>query len=82
MCKVIVFDQKTAAAIYPAVDVSETPLLPPLRIVSLSLDRKTYKVVAEHQSGEVTILVKDSLFTPKQDGSVTILKADVVDILE
>jgi hypothetical protein len=74
--------QKTAAELYPSVDVSEARLVPPLRIIARSTDQKTYKVIAEHPSGDVTILVRDLLFTPTQDGNFTVLKADAVDFLE
>lgn len=62
-------------------DVSEARVLPPLQIISRSLDHKFYKVLVEHPSGEFTIVVRDSLFTPKNDGNFTILKADVVDFM-
>ncbi len=74
--------QKNAEATYPAVDVSEARVLPKLRIMAISEDRKIYQVIAEHPSGDVTILVKDALFTPKADGSFTVLKADVVDFIK
>jgi hypothetical protein len=63
------------------VDVTKAMVLPKLRIVAISDDRKLYKVIAEHPQGEVTILVKDASFTPKSDGGFTVLKADAVDIL-
>jgi hypothetical protein len=64
------------------VDVSEVKVLPKLRIMAVSDDRKLYQVVAEHPAGDVTILVKDALFTPTNDGNFTVLRADVVDILQ
>jgi hypothetical protein len=62
--------------------VSEAKLLPPLQIMARSLNQKFYKILAAHPSGEVTIVAKDSLFTPKSNGTLTVLKADIVDILE
>ncbi len=73
--------QRTAEEIYPKIDVSEALVVPPLRIISRSLDYKMYKIIAEHEAGDVTIIVRDSLLTPKQDGSYTVLKADAIDIL-
>jgi hypothetical protein len=46
------------------------------------LDQTLYKVIAEHPKGDVKIVVKNALFTPKADGNYTVLKADVVDFLE
>jgi hypothetical protein len=73
---------QTAAALYPAIDVSEVTLLPPMQIVARSDDQKLYKVLVSHPLGELTILVKDSTLTPKQDGSFVVLKADAIDVLQ
>jgi hypothetical protein len=67
---------------FPAVDVSEVRLLPPLKIVDESEDRKTFKVEVVTPRGVVHIPMRVSLFTPKQDGSYIVLKADAIEVLQ
>jgi hypothetical protein len=56
--------------------------LPPLTIVDESEDGKHYKVEVISPRGPVFITVKTDVFTPLQNGNLTILRADVVDVLE
>jgi hypothetical protein len=67
---------------FPKINTSESPLLPPLSIVAESNDGKMYKIAVDTPRGNTEILVRTSVFTPQSDGNLTVLKADVVDILE
>jgi hypothetical protein len=67
---------------FPAVDVTASSLLPPLTIVDESEDGKLYKLEVTSPRGPVFITVKTDLFTPLQNGNLTVMKADTVDILE
>jgi hypothetical protein len=62
--------------------VSETKLLPPLTIVAESEDRKHYKIEIQTPRGVTHIPMRTSLFTPLQNGNLTVLRADIVEILE
>lgn len=62
--------------------MSEIKVLPPLKIVGESEDRKTFKIEVNSPRGPATIPMKVSLFTPKQDGNYTVMKADAVEILQ
>jgi hypothetical protein len=67
---------------FPSIDVSSSPLLPPLQIVAESDDRRMYKVRVVTPFGPAEIPMRISLFTPLQNGNLTVQKADAVDILE
>jgi hypothetical protein len=64
------------------IDVTASSLLPPLTIVDESEDGRLYKVEVTSPKGPVYITVKTSSFTPLQNGNLTVMKADVVDLLE
>jgi hypothetical protein len=64
------------------VDVSACKVLPPLKIVAESEDQRTYKVEVQTPFGKAQIPMRTALFTPLQNGNLTVQKADVVDILE
>jgi hypothetical protein len=74
--------QKPTAQRFPTINVSESPLLPALTIVAESEDGKLYKVQAASPRGIVTVPMKVDLFTPLQDGNLTVLRADAVTVLE
>jgi hypothetical protein len=67
---------------FPTVDVSASPLLPPLTIVDESEDGKFYKIEVTSPKGPVFVTVKSDSFTPLQNGQLTVQKADAIDILE
>jgi hypothetical protein len=67
---------------FPTVDVSEVRILPPLKIVAESEDRKSFKVEVATPRGVVKIPMRVSLFTPKQDGNYIVLKADAAEVLQ
>jgi hypothetical protein len=56
--------------------------MPPLKIVAESEDRKLYKVEVASPRGLLTIPMKVDLFTPLQNGNLTVLRADAIEILE
>jgi hypothetical protein len=62
--------------------VSGTSLLPALTIVAESEDRKLYKIQVASPRGLLTIPMKTDLFTPTQDGNLTVLRVDAIEILE
>jgi hypothetical protein len=64
------------------VDVSEVRLLPPLKIIAESEDRKSFKIEIVTPRGVVNIPIRVSLFTLKQDGNYIVLKADAAEILQ
>jgi hypothetical protein len=57
-------------------------LLPPLKIVEESEDQRSYKIELSTPFGVTHVMMRSSLFTPLQNGGLTVLKADVVDVLE
>jgi hypothetical protein len=67
---------------FPTIDVSESRLLPPLTIVAESEDRKMYKIEIMTPRGLAHILMRTTLFTPLQNGNLTVLRADAIEILE
>jgi hypothetical protein len=67
---------------FPTIDVSETKLMPPLKIVAESEDRKLYKMEVASPRGLLTIPKKVDLFTPLQNGNLTVLRTDAIEILE
>jgi hypothetical protein len=71
-----------AAPRFPTIDVSGSPLIPALKIVAESEDRKLYKIEVISPRGILTVPMKVDLFTPLQDGNLTIMRADAVTILE
>ncbi len=78
-CSMCVFKEKPS---FPKIDVSEIRVLPPMKIVGESEDRKSFKIEVASPRGTATIPMKVSLFTPQQDGSYTVLKADAVEVLQ
>jgi hypothetical protein len=56
-------------------------VLPPLTIVDESEDGRLYKVEITSPRGPVYATIKTTLFTPLQNGGLTVQKADAVDIL-
>jgi hypothetical protein len=62
--------------------VSASRLLPPLKIVGESEDGRSYKIEVATPFGIANIPMRISLFTPLQNGNLTVLKADTADILE
>ncbi len=67
---------------FPSIDVSASKLLPPLKIVEESEDGRMYKIEVQTPRGVAQIPMRISLFTPLQNGNLTVQKADLVDILE
>jgi hypothetical protein len=57
-------------------------LIPPLSIVDESEDGKLYKIEVISPKGPVYVTMKTTLFTPLQNGGLTIMKADAVSVLE
>jgi hypothetical protein len=53
-----------------------------LTIVDESEDGRLYKVEVISPRGPVFITVKASSFTPLQNGNLTVMKADTIDVLE
>lgn len=53
-----------------------------MKIVAESDDGRMYKMEIVTPRGVAHIPMKMSSFTPLQNGNLTVLKADVVDILE
>jgi hypothetical protein len=68
---------------FPTINTSEySTLLPPLTIVDESRDGKLYKIAVDTPFGRAEIPMRTALFTPQSDGNLTVLKADIVDILQ
>jgi hypothetical protein len=71
-----------AAPRFPTIDVNGSTLIPALKIVAESEDRKLYKIKVASPRGLLTVPMKVELFTPLQDGNLTVMRADAVKILE
>lgn len=56
--------------------------MPQLKIVAESEDRKLYKIEVASPRGVLTIPMRVDLFTPLQNGNLTVLRADAITILE
>jgi hypothetical protein len=70
------------APVFPTIDVSVSKLVPPLKIVAESEDQRSYKIELMTPFGVTQVMMRSSLFTPLQNGNLTIMKADVVNVLE
>jgi hypothetical protein len=68
--------------VFPTVNTSESKLLPPLKIVDESEDGKLYNIEINTPKGKATVPMKTAWFTPQSDGNLTVLRADVADVLE